>query len=220
MLSILPPTTGLALALFSRSLGFSSLTTLRMVTTLRIPPSRRPADVWFPRGPSGGQEAWDFSVTSALRLGPAPPDPAAFSGVFSSVESRKKAFLLRRASLFASWSSRQLVAVGLTPFGRLFLGSTVRVIVVHPSAVLMPVSRSRSSSRAPFTGQTRARSRTNRVAGRLIDSPLHRFLALVSFGRGCFHLFGDLSRWHSYIFFKHLWVLIFQPHQSLRFFFP
>ena len=51
--------------------------------------SRRLADVWVPRGPSGGQEARDFSITSALRLGPAPPDPAAFS----SVESRKKAFL-------------------------------------------------------------------------------------------------------------------------------
>ena len=56
-------------------------------------PSRRLADVWVPRGTSGGQEACDFSNTSALRLGPAPPDPAAFSGVFSSVESRKKAFL-------------------------------------------------------------------------------------------------------------------------------
>ena len=31
--------------------------------------SRRPADVWVPRGPSGGQEAWDFSITSAFRLG-------------------------------------------------------------------------------------------------------------------------------------------------------
>ena len=56
-------------------------------------PSRRPADVWVPRGPGGGPEAWDFSVTSALRLGPAAPDPAAFAGVFSSVETRKKAFL-------------------------------------------------------------------------------------------------------------------------------
>ena len=46
-------------------------------------PCRRPPDVWVPRGPSGGQEAWDFSITSALRLGPAPPDPTAFSGVFS-----------------------------------------------------------------------------------------------------------------------------------------
>ena len=53
-------------------------------------PCRRPADVWVPRGPSGGQEAWDFSITSALRLGPAVPDPAAFPTVFSSVESRKK----------------------------------------------------------------------------------------------------------------------------------
>ena len=44
-------------------------------------PSRRLVDVWVPMGPSGGQEAWDFSITSALRLGPAPPDPAAFSGL-------------------------------------------------------------------------------------------------------------------------------------------
>ena len=52
-------------------------------------PSRRPADVWVPRGPGGGPEAWDFSVTSAFRLGLAAPDPAAFAGVFSSVETRK-----------------------------------------------------------------------------------------------------------------------------------
>ena len=55
--------------------------------------SRRPADVWVPRAPGGGPEAWDFSVTSALRLGPAAPNPAAFAGVFSSVETRKRAFL-------------------------------------------------------------------------------------------------------------------------------
>ena len=55
--------------------------------------SRRPADVWVPRGPSGSPEAWDFSVTSAFRLGPSTPDPAAFSSVFSSVESRKRGFL-------------------------------------------------------------------------------------------------------------------------------
>ena len=46
-----------------------------------------------PSGPSGGQEAWDFSITSGLRLRPAVPDPAAFPTVFSSVESRKRAFL-------------------------------------------------------------------------------------------------------------------------------
>ena len=31
--------------------------------------SRRPADVWVPRGPRGGPEAWDFSITSAFKLG-------------------------------------------------------------------------------------------------------------------------------------------------------
>ena len=56
-------------------------------------PSRRPADVWVPREPGGGPEAWDFSVTSAFRLGPAAPDPAAFAGVFSSVETRKRVFI-------------------------------------------------------------------------------------------------------------------------------
>ena len=56
-------------------------------------PSRRPADLWVPRGPGGGLEAWDFFVTSAFRLGPATPDPAAFAGVFSSVETRKRALL-------------------------------------------------------------------------------------------------------------------------------
>ena len=35
------------------------------------------------------------------------------------------------------------------PSGRLSLGSPVRAIVVHPSAVPTPVSRSRSASRAP-----------------------------------------------------------------------
>ena len=56
-------------------------------------PSCRPADIWVPRGPSGGQETWDFSTTSALRLGQALSDPAAFVGLFSSVESLKIVFL-------------------------------------------------------------------------------------------------------------------------------
>ena len=74
-------------------------------------------------------------------------------------------------------------------FGRLSLGSTARVIVVLPSATLMPVSRSRSASRAPSQGKRsrdlEAGSRTIRVSllsswfvsvvrvcARLIDSPL------------------------------------------------
>ena len=44
--------------------------------------SRRPADVWVPRGPSGGQEAWDFSTASALRLGSPLPDPSALASFF------------------------------------------------------------------------------------------------------------------------------------------
>ena len=55
--------------------------------------SRRPADVWVPRGPSGGQEAWDFSTASALRLGSPLPDPSALASFFASVESRKYSFL-------------------------------------------------------------------------------------------------------------------------------
>ena len=50
--------------------------------------SRRPADVWVPRGPSGGQEAWDVSIASALRLGSSLPD----ASIFASVESRKNSF--------------------------------------------------------------------------------------------------------------------------------
>ena len=46
-------------------------------------PCRRPGDVWVPRCPSGGQDAWDFSITSALRLGPAVPDPAVIAWVAS-----------------------------------------------------------------------------------------------------------------------------------------
>ena len=162
MLSILPRTIRLVLERFSRSLGSSSLGTLRTMTvplapTLRIPPL-------LLRGPSGGQEAWDFSITSALRLRPAVPDPAAFPTVFSSVESHKRAFLntafsvLRPASLFAPWSSRPSAAAGRIPSDQSSLGSPVRVIVVLLFVTPMPVSRSRSASHAPFTGKTRARS--------------------------------------------------------------
>ena len=51
--------------------------------------SRRPADIWVPRGPSGGQEAWDFSITNAFRMGLALADPTAIAGVFASVEPHK-----------------------------------------------------------------------------------------------------------------------------------
>ena len=53
--------------------------------------SRRPADVWVPPSPSGGPEAWDFSVTSEFKLGPTLPDASSASGIFSSVEFRKNA---------------------------------------------------------------------------------------------------------------------------------
>ena len=51
--------------------------------------SRRPADIWVPRGPSGGQEAWDFSITNACLMGLALADSTAIPGVFASVESRR-----------------------------------------------------------------------------------------------------------------------------------
>ena len=73
-------------------------------------PSRRPADVWVPRGPSGGQEAWDFSITSALRLGPALP--ATFLWVFSSVESRKKTFVNTASQAGISFCPLVIEAVG------------------------------------------------------------------------------------------------------------
>ena len=69
--------------------------------------SRRPADVWVPRGPSGGPEAWDFSVTSAFKLGPTLPDASSTSDIFSSVEFWKNAFLDT-----ASQCSKALLSVG------------------------------------------------------------------------------------------------------------
>ena len=66
----------------------TALLTLTRLIPLRILAVRQ---TFGSRGPSGGQEAWDFSITSALRL--ALSDPAAFAGVFTSVGSRKNAFL-------------------------------------------------------------------------------------------------------------------------------
>ena len=45
------------------------------------------------------------------------------------------------------------MVVGLTPFGRLFLGSPARGTVVRVSVIPVPVSRSRSASHAPSQGK-------------------------------------------------------------------
>ena len=50
------------------------------------------------------------------------------------------------------------MAAGRIPSDQSSLGSPVRVIVVLLFATLMPVSRSRSASHAPFTGKTRAKA--------------------------------------------------------------
>ena len=101
--------------------------------------SRRPADVWVPRGPSGGPEAWDFSVTSAFKLGPSLPDASSPSGTFSSVEFRKNAFLdtaslnaARQVSPSVRWFLKRLEVVGLLPFGRWLHGSRVKADGLGP----------------------------------------------------------------------------------------
>ena len=126
--------------------------------------AQRPTDVLVPRGPSGGQEAWDFSITSAFRLGPTPPDPSAFAGIFArsnparTRSSTRPPSAPKQASLSARSYWRLWEEGGPTVFGRWSLGSPVRangpVLSVSPTAA----SKSRSASHAPFTGKTLARS--------------------------------------------------------------
>ena len=52
---------------------------------MTAPPDPSPGRRLGPWDPSGGQEAWDFSITSAFRMGPALADPTAIAGVFASV---------------------------------------------------------------------------------------------------------------------------------------
>ena len=88
--------------------------------------SRRPA--------GGGQEAWDFSITSAFKLGPALPDPASTAGIFSlrwslgrTHSSARPHSAPRQASLSVLQFLRQWAVDGPTLFVRLSRGSRVRV---------------------------------------------------------------------------------------------
>ena len=54
--------------------------------------SRRPADIWVPRGVSGFAEAWDFSVSSLLRSSHLSSASPSVADVFHEVETRKRAF--------------------------------------------------------------------------------------------------------------------------------
>ena len=124
--------------------------------------SRRPADVWVPRGPSGGQEVWDFSTTSAFRLGLVPRPLPAFSPRLNPARTRSSTrppSAPQQASLSALLYLRQQEENGPTVFGQWSPGSPVKanggpVLSMAP----MPASRSRRASRAPITGITRARS--------------------------------------------------------------
>ena len=123
-------------------------TPLTMIAPDRDPPdpaeaSLRPADVWVPRGPSGGQEAWDFSITSAFKLGPALPDPTSTAGIFTSVESRKNAFVgtasqCTKAGITFCPFILEAAVGGPTLFVRLSRGSRVRVDGLVPSMALTP----------------------------------------------------------------------------------
>ena len=54
--------------------------------------SRRPADIWVPRGVSGFAEAWDFSISSLLRSSHLSSASTSVADVFHEVETRKRAF--------------------------------------------------------------------------------------------------------------------------------
>ena len=104
------------------------------------------------------------SVTGALRLGPALSDPPTLAGVFTSVESRKNAFL-STASQYAqagiTFCPLLLEAVGGEWSDAL---GSVGALIGSESKRSGPIcgsdagSRLRSASLAPFTGKTRAQS--------------------------------------------------------------
>jgi hypothetical protein len=53
---------------------------------------RRPADIWLPRGPSGGKEALDFAVTSGLRAGLIRQSGCLPEAVFQKYEAYKREY--------------------------------------------------------------------------------------------------------------------------------
>ena len=120
--------------------------------------SRRPADVWVTRGrPGGAPEAWDFSITSASRMGPALADPTAIAGVFASVESRKNTFLNTAAQCTqAGFTFCPLVlweVGGWSDALRSVVAWIARPNDLDPQTSLTPASRLRTASRAPFRGK-------------------------------------------------------------------
>jgi hypothetical protein len=62
---------------------------------------RRPADVWLPRGPAGGQEAWDFAVTSGMQATTLRQASAAPELLFERYETRKREHLRTAAQCAA-----------------------------------------------------------------------------------------------------------------------
>ena len=114
--------------------------------------SRRLADVFVPRGPSSGQEAWDFSITSAFRMGPSLADPhGAMASLLrlSPTKTHPSLSAPRQASLSAHWSWWEVG--GPTLFVQLLRGSQARR---NDLALLMALTQA--------SGKTRARcTRTN-----------------------------------------------------------
>ena len=108
-------------------------------------PSRRPADVWVPWNPSGGQETWDFSTTSALRLGEALPDPAAFVGVLSSVEFLKNACLITASQCVQAGISFCPLVIEAVGGGWSDALQSVVCWIASESNLFSPVSRSDAS---------------------------------------------------------------------------
>ena len=135
----------------------------RGLSSQSVPSSlRRSADVCFPRGRSGEQEARDFSIRSAFRLGPALDDPTdtgwhlffggnrknEFLGAASQCTQANITFSLVLEAVGGGWSNAL----------RSVVGSRVRANDLVPSTALTPASRFRSASRAPSTEKTRAQS--------------------------------------------------------------
>ena len=129
--------------------------------------SRRPADVWVPRGVSGFAEAWDFSVSSLLRSSHLSSASPSVADVFHEVETRKRAFqdtaslVAERGATFCplvleacggGWSQalRNVVAwIALSP---------AWPAAQPPDPPRTSVSGLHSASAAPFTGKTRVQS--------------------------------------------------------------